>query len=308
MPLKRKADGSFSYEFPYKKYKYEQLSLPAPVQPLLLTGRRTRRYTRRTRKYGRGYRYRSTYFSRPLMRGYSKVNRSLPELKSLDIIFPFLPVSFGNVTDPANYPVAPTLQWTGPTTDIFTRYNGTNAAGVLLCLNGAIAGSGLNNRVGRQVNCKSLLVQCTWRLKTALDDTQQPAAIRTMVVWDRSPNSVMPPLSDILTPIFHVQNQYPMPGSPNNLTYRDRFRTLWDVQDTLIPGADSLRQYDKYIRLNGRTVYSAPGTASPGFVDIISSGALYLILLSDQSDGDTPTAINLRPVCKVSTRFRFTDN
>lgn len=308
MPLKRKADGSFSYDFPFKKPKFDHLMLPAPTQPMQISGRRTRRYTRRTRRYGRGSRYRSPYSGKPLMRGYARVNRSLPELKSLDVILPFLPVSFGNVTDITNYPNSPILRWTGPTTDIFTRWDGTNNGGVLLCLNGVVAGSGLNNRVGRQLNCKSLLIQLTWRLKTALDDSQQPAAIRTLVVWDRSPNNFMPPLSDILTPIFHVQNQYAMPGSSNNLTYRDRFRTLWDVQDTLIPGADSLRQYDKYIKLSGQTVYSGPGTTSPGFVDIISSGAIYLILLSDQSDGDTPTAINFRPVCKVSTRFRFTDN
>lgn len=311
MPLKRKHDGTFSYEFPFKKQKNEILLLPPSSDSMAITGRRTRRYTRRTRGYAKSYpKTRGGYaYGRPKYRGYARVNRGLPELKTNDVLIPFTPVGCGDPDTPTGYPYAGQISHTGATTDIFTRWNGSNLGGVIWVLNAMDAGSGLSNRVGRQVNCKSILCQLTWRLKNTLDNSQDPVAIRTMLVWDKSPNNILPPISDILVPITHVANTYPMPGSPNNLTYRDRFRTLWDIQDTLVPGGDSLRQYDKYLKLSGQTVYSGPGNppSTPPWVNLISTGALYLILLSDARDLVGNTIVE-RPVCKITTRFRFTDN
>lgn len=263
--------------------------------PMMIEGAVTRRYKRSYRN-SRRYSKALTY-GRPMMRGYSSINRHLAELKSLFIDLQPMPIGMGNVTG--------TYQWAGPPTNQYTQWTGTNSDGVFIILNSVPTGADLNQRIGRQVKAKSMLIQLTWTLREdgAGSVNPLPTAIRSMLVLDKSRNGLDPPLSDILQPVFHVANQYPGVNSPNNLTYRQRFKTLWDCHDTLSPAGDSIREYDKFIPLNFTTVYSS------GVADAISSNALYLILLSSQRE---PAAapnpqISLRPMCKVSTRFRYTD-
>lgn len=264
-------------------------------------------YRRRTRSSGNVYRRSNRYvgstrlYGLPRARGpAARVNYGTPEVKADDTQIAALPISYGNVNG--------TFTWTGADDSIYTKWNGTNTAGAMFVLNAIAPGSGLAQRIGRQVNNRSLLIGATWRLRSKDGDedpinSTEAVAIRTMVVLDKQPNNIFPAISDILSPVRHVANDYPMPISPNNLAFRDRFVTIWDAHDTLSGAGDNVRQYDKYIRLSGKTTFSSSTTGD----EAIATGAYYIILLTDQKDSGDPIPIQNRPMFNAHIRFRFTD-
>lgn len=274
-----------------------------PLFTSLYSGRRYSRFRRRSTNVYRRSNYRPRYarYGLPYTRGpAARVNVLYPEKKNVDIDLAPYPISFGNV-DPNE-----DKAWDTTASNIFTAWDGDFSTGDLLLLNSIPAGSGQNNRVGRLVQMKSVLIQLTWRLRdidaTGAAIPMFSCAIRSMLVWDKQPNNSQPVTSDILKAVLHIGNSYSMPNSPNNLSYRDRFTTLWDCHDTLCSAGDNLRQYDKYIKLNKQSVWST----NDGGVGSITTGALWLILLSDQEDA-SGDVIKYRPVVKLTTRCRYTD-
>lgn len=274
-----------------------------------------------------GYRRRSYYprkipypikqsvpFGRPSARGNAVINqKGLSELKYVNTDYGHIPISFGNTT-PGGY-----TSFTGPQTDYFSAWDGTLYSAFIVVLNTPTPGADSNQRIGRKINLKSVLVKANWRIQNILgDDPINPVQIRTMLIWDKCPNGSYPAISDILQPLNVIgitdpnnpNNPLvaPCPASPNNLDNRDRFRTLWDANDTLSPGGESIRQYDKYLKLSGETIFSG----DQNNLTSIKTGAIYLLLLSDAYDvktlgEDDPLIVN-RPICKVNCRVRFTDS
>lgn len=293
LPGKRKREDEDIYSS-YKRLKSQP--------PLLTSGRSFRGYRRSSRRSTSSASYRPKYryrYKPPYTRGpAASVNRVHPELKSILTDVKFLPVSFGNGgSGGSSYPHIPTYQWAGAITSPFTNWDGTNISGVLIPLNAIPTGGNLAQRIGRTVYMKSVLLQATWRYNPDAATTT-PASIRTMLVWDKQPNNNLPVLSDILEPVAYPgPSTFAMPTSPNNLSFRDRFRTLWDCHDTLNPQGDALREYDKYISLGSLQTVFPNNAVNDG---TITSGALYLILLSDQVNDE-------RPWCRITARARFTD-
>lgn len=273
-------------------------------------------YTRRSAYY----KPRTTYSSRrtygygfPPARGNAVVNGDQPELKSYDLDSPHFPVSSGDL-NPAATPITvdPTA---GTYWDAWDNKNGADnpnsiKTGFITCVNGVGGGSLLNQRIGRKINLKSILVRVNYRIKNPGNDEgflANPVFVRSMLVWDKCPNASAPKISDILQPTPCLgQANLPAPSSNNNLDNRDRFRTLWDAMDSLSPGGDSLRVYDKYIKLSGETVYNSNNEGIGG----ITTGALYLVLLSDAFDTtqENTNYAQYRPLVKFITRVRYTDS
>lgn len=284
---KRKRDEEI-----YSSYKRLKPTIP------LLTGRSFRgsrpSYRKTVTSRSKSYRrYKGPYTRGPA----ASINTSSPELKSLLTDVKFMPISFGNSgSGGQSYPTPIIYEWNGATTNPFTHWTGTNQSSALIPVNQVATGGALSQRIGRTIYPKSLLVQATWRYDPSAASTT-PASIRTMVVWDKQPNNNLPVITDILEPVAFTALQYGMPTSPNNLAFRDRFKTLWDCHDTLNPQGDALREYDKYIPLkNLRTVFSTNAGADAS----ITSGAIYILLITDQFQTD-------RPWCRITARFRYTD-
>lgn len=259
---------------------------------------------RRSKSFSRA---KSSYYKRKYLgaraRGpYARINRNVPELKAREIDSRYFPVAYGNQVGTYDWLNAPNpaLGWAG-----------TASGGFLRALNLLAQGTDIDKRIGRKVMCKSLLLQLSWRLYDFTADdgntTTAPVQIRSMLVWDKQPNNVHATIEDILYSLFNQGGtQTPMPNSPNNLKNRDRFRTLWDCKDTLSPGGDSIRVYDKYIKINRETIFSDGSTSAD--IGSISTGVLYLLLLSDAVDvSDPPNQIVFRPMASFCSRFRFTD-
>lgn len=265
-------------------------------------GKRYSRFKRRSTNVYRRSNYTPRRYGLPYTRGpAARVNVNGPEKKNFDYDQPAFPISFGNM-DPDE-----DIHFTGTGTNIYTNWDGDFSTGFMQLVNPIPGGFDQNSRVGRSATMKSALIQLTWRLRDQSDSGAPvvafSSAIRSMLVWDKQPNNLQPAISDILKAVKHIGNDYALPNSPNNLSYRDRFYTLWDCHDTLSSAGDNLRQYDKYIKLNKQSTWSSAG----GAWGSITTGALILILLSDQEDTDA-TKIIYRPVCKITTRVRYTDN
>lgn len=237
------------------------------------------------------------------------INRVYPELKAQDCDTAFIPISFGNVVD---YTPANMYSINGAATDPLKGYTGTNLGGWLACVSAPPVGNQIFARIGSRIQLRSVRLTCTWRLidsGTGGAVAVSPAAIRTALIWDKCPNGAFPTLDMIYQSVKHLANNYPMPRSPNNLFNRDRFVTLMDINDTLSPGGDSLRQYDRYLKLKGAVNFNGQAGAYNQFgndIGAVNQGALYLVLMSDQTDATATTFLN-RPVCQYTCRVRYTD-
>lgn len=286
----------------YDSYPSKRVALAEPMREITTTGlipaiaRSSRRYIPRASGSRRFFRKRRSMY--PQKRGtYAKINRFSPELKSLDTINTYTPIRMGDTG------VGQTFTWNGAATDIFTAFTGTNTGGWLIVCNAPPTGTQLQERIGRKIQIKSILVNAVWRLGSSIAEATIPVAIRTMVVWDKNPNGVLPLASDILQTVLHVGNSYAQPHSPNNLNNRDRFRVLYDYRSTLTPNGDSLKVIDKYIKCEGSTVFNGGSGAGIGSV---STGALYVLHVSDAAQNVPQTASNL-PFVTHDIRVRYND-
>lgn len=300
---KRKAERDINPRSSKKTYSSHVVANPTGYS-LMDTSSGYRSGYSRYRSSSRRSRYYRKYPYRNLSRyrgPYAKISSYMPELKTRDLDYPPFPVSFGDMNG--------TIEHNGMTTNIYTHYSGTNSQSAFFLLNGMALGTSSEQRVGRVIKCKSLWLRCHW---STVDPSvaavpQNPIHIRTIVVWDRNPNGVSAPLaaSLIYKTVIHVGNPYFMPRSPRNLDNRDRFTVLLDTDDTINPNGDSTRFYEKYLKLDRvpRTTFNSGGGAT---LADVSSGALYLILVSDQRDATATTAV-YRPWVAFNSRVRYYD-
>jgi hypothetical protein len=223
-----------------------------------------------------------------------------PELKSYEINYPYLPIRMGNAQQPDATDYYTVDSGAGT---IWATYTGTNTGAFIFLLNAMPQGTDFNNRIGRTIQIKSVLVNIVWRLGQTITEGTFPTNIRAMLVWDKNPNGAWTSnmINTILLPVKHIGQNYSQPHSPNNLEYRDRYRTLWDSRESLTAGGDSSINMEKYVKVKGETVFT---NVSGTTIGCVSSGAIYLILCSDLPVG---TAQVTCPFATFSTRVRYTD-
>lgn len=247
-------------------------------------------------------------------------NSNAPELKYVDVQQIYQPISYGDVNGSiTNNTLA---------TDPEFSADGTNTACYISpALNSLAQATTQSSRIGSKVHMKSILLQIRWKSWPANHATSatphitnpQPVCIRTMLVLDTQMANLQPvtyqagvfnvPLpSDILQAILHLQNNYVLPNSPNNLLNRMRFRTLMDMRDTLNPQGDDCRQYDKYIKLNIDTIFNNVITPTTNglFLLLVTEGTRYTT--TEYIGGVNVTKYyDSRPICQWHSRIRYTD-
>lgn len=165
------------------------------------------------------------------------------------------------------------------------------ASGVMtlgaLC-NGLVPGSGANNRIGRKIVMKSILLRWSIALSPT---TTQGGTFRVMIVYDKQANATAPAVTDILLSANYT--------SQMNLSNRDRFVVLADViTDPISAGGNYSISGKLFKKLNLETMYN-PGVA--GTIGDITTGSLYVLI------GNNGTFATAQPVITYETRVRYED-
>lgn len=151
-----------------------------------------------------------------------------------------------------------------------------------------------NDRTGRETMERSLEVRGFISAKSGATAGQ---TARVMIVYDRTPNAVLPAITDINAGSGIIT--FP------NLQNRKRFLTLFDELVTLSPADGDKSQVPVVWKksLNIQTIYTN-ANAGVGFGDIrdIESGAFYMVTIGTVATGTGTCMMN------GVVRFRFTDS
>lgn len=160
-------------------------------------------------------------------------------------------------------------------------------SGVVVPLNLCSQGTSVTTREGNSVKNKSLAGKYTAYWNTASVQTFQ--WIRFMIIHDSQPNGVLPNINTILQTVNYL--------SPKNDAGRQRYRTLHDKTFCVSQQGNPNIEQDIYFKLGDHTNY---GLGNAGTIADISTGAYYLVMISD-------VALN-GPGAAWYTRMRFIDN
>jgi len=175
------------------------------------------------------------------------------------------------------------------------------AGGEMYLMNGMPEGTAVNERVGRQITVKSIELRGYF---VCIASTTQ-RVIRVAVVYDRSPNGVMPTYTDIFRPqTGALLTNLSLPVYPPNLNNRARFDILYDCQHTTSGGSSSTTNtypsphFDIKIDAVLGTVYMGSGA----LIGSIQGGALYIVF-ADSTEVVNPRTFDVY----WTTRVRYTD-
>lgn len=168
-----------------------------------------------------------------------------------------------------------------------------NTTGNIRLVNGIATGTDFTNRIGRTVSLKSIFLRIETFPETAA--TTSNDCLRLMLVYDYQTNGVLPAITDILTSVDTNAMQ--------NLNNRDRFKVICDkiwivggnANTTFLQPARSYRKV--YKKCNYQMIFSGTDAS----IGSVSTGAIYLIVLSELTAGTTNHGSN------VFVRTRFTD-
>jgi len=170
-----------------------------------------------------------------------------------------------------------------------------DTTGLVTLMNGVATGSTAITREGRQ---------CVWRsvevhgLLMPVDSTISDSRCDIYVIYDQQPGAAVPAMTDLF-----VES---IAGSPHNLNYRDRFRTLAHQVFTLGKRDTTATQtfsaspgpmpVDIYKRLAIKSTFKGDGNA----IGDIATGAIYLVTLGSNAAAACGTFY-------INTRLRFTE-
>lgn len=182
--------------------------------------------------------------------------------------------------------------------DVVGECSSTGAT--ITALNLCAQGDDIGNRVGRQINMKS--VQIRGIIKPATAGSNNASLVRVVLLYDRQPQPTvgLPASTDILT----TASSYGMV----NLDNRERFTVLRDstfalgnsVAATGYAESPNIACVDMYVKLAGaRTTYNT----TAGTIAAVSTGSLLLLCIGDQTH-----ASGAYFVCEFSSRLRFYDS
>ena len=178
---------------------------------------------------------------------------------------------------------APELKNCDTVSTVSTAGSGAFLAPVAATLiNGIAQGTTENQRVGRKVVMKSLLVNFffTPSAGTLAD------SFRVLIIYDKQPIGVFPAVTDILVSSSVL--------SPMNLSYSDRFTVL---SNTIINQYTPMQNYlgSIYLKLGLDGLYSSTGA----LIANINTGAIYIMVADSSGAG--------ADVLTFFSRIRYTD-
>lgn len=152
-------------------------------------------------------------------------------------------------------------------------------------------GGNVNNRVGRKVTYKKLLVRATFNAIQATQPTSD-CQIRFLVVYDRQVNGTGP-----LNIVSILDND--SFTSPMNLDNRDRFLIIADV---ILDKSVGKNNFSSNLVLNRKfNLESIYNLNNAGDIGDVNTGAFFISYCKNESNSLDPIASQVR------TRMRFTD-
>lgn len=179
------------------------------------------------------------------------------------------------------------------------------------------AGTGSWNRIGRIINMKSLRLRIKAICRYTATSASLARQLRILVLYDRQPNGNLPIKSEVVQYKTQAGTET---GTWNGFLSYDnmqRFRILRDetisfdypasrlFNDTGVPSAPQVtieKVADMYIKLPN-LVTNYKSETSPATISDISTGALYLIMLTDSNIDDAPSIL----VEESYARLRYID-
>lgn len=171
------------------------------------------------------------------------------------------------------------------------------STGAVTCLNLIGQGSDYNQRDGRIVQLKSILMRFSVFPNTTTGSLNAGDTARVLVVYDKQTNGTALAVANILQALD--------PHAAMNLNYRDRWVVLIDKQiglgaatyssGALVNGSPFSRTYNIYKKLNMDQVFQSTGNTLAD----ISTGAIWLYTISMAANATTLYGYS---------RIRFTDN
>lgn len=170
------------------------------------------------------------------------------------------------------------------------------AAGVVTLINGVTQNTDYNQRIGRKILLKSVLIRADiYPYNTGTIDATIGEQVRFIVFYDCQTNGAAPAVADVLQGVGT--------NEALNLNNRDRFKVLFDkdvslesfktTTGSLTTGSPKLHSLKMYKKINMDTVFGGTGAT----VASITSGGLFTLLISG----------NAYYACTYTTRVRFMD-
>nr|WAE42203.1 MAG: capsid protein [Cressdnaviricota sp.] len=180
----------------------------------------------------------------------------------------------------------------------------TSVSGWFTPLNIISDGAGPTQRIGRKIVLKSI------QFKGSLDvdglSTTVTGYGRYMIIYDRQPNGITPPLTSLLQTYTTANVSSVDSTSMVNMDYRDRFTILKDK--TVLFPSSTLVGYPTFNPADAICDFFLPipqlvthFQANGGTIADIATGALYLVTFSDITPATNPLALN------GTFRLRYTD-
>lgn len=198
-------------------------------------------------------------------------------------------------------PAGPRYQRAAPSElkylDVARGDSPADTTGAVTLMNGVAPGSSAITREGRQCYWKS--VEVTGLLKYAAGATQADQRCDIFLIYDHQPGAAVPAMTD-----FFVES---VAGSPHNLNFRERFKTLFHKSYVLgrsattatqaVAGSPSVHLVSIYKKFYLRTTYKSDNA----YIGDISTGAIYLVTLGTEATGGAGA------IFTISTRMRFSE-
>lgn len=157
-----------------------------------------------------------------------------------------------------------------------------SASGDIFALNLVAQGDNFNNRDGREIIVKSVLIRGTFSVADSYN------IIRMMLLWDIDPDGSLPVLADILeSPANPTHSAIAINNTKRFVVLRDKMFKI-DTDDPIV-------NFKLYRKLNHKSTFIGTTAA----IASLERGGLYLFCVSDSSAAT-------HPGLTVYTRIRYT--
>lgn len=172
--------------------------------------------------------------------------------------------------------------------------------GNVFLINDPLQGIDGNQRIGRQIVVKSILVRACIQVPTADEGVvSYSQCVRIMIVKDRQCNGLGFNIGDLLDDT----GTHNVVTAPMNLTYRQRFKVLCDRHYVLSGASNAAEFYFEYFKQkNHRIEYTSNVQGIAG----IRTNAIYVILLGPYATAGG-TVANRPHLSSYLHRIRFVD-
>lgn len=166
-------------------------------------------------------------------------------------------------------------------------------------LNGIGSGAGANQRIGRKLTMKSLMLRWSFYLNPNANVLATGGSpLRIVVFYDKQANASPATIADLFTSDIYNSN--------NNLDNRDRFVILADIYtDPISSVGDVAVSGKRFIKLNHEVIFNNGDTADD--IGAIQTGAVYITFAQTGGLKTATTSGQEGSFFKYNSRIRYED-